>query len=677
MVAPSPLRNARFSPCSTRRWRPDPAPHRLQPPGPLRQRQALRTRLHEGRAVPTRNLHPISPAQTPISPRRTRLYKDDPVLANPGAAHSPSSKLPLVLSSNPASLSPAPALSRVLCSTLRDQTILAMAAVVELDNYKETLTPWNPNAKSQLYAIVDMGRHNKNVFPPENIAEVVATLNKFKSISIDYGVPDDQFLILATQAMRTAENGGELAEALGQGTKENPKGLTVSILRGPVETLCGAVMGIRSGLVNVDGGALFMDLGGGSVQMTWVDTNQADYALAGANAGVSMEFGAAKLMEILSQPDAVRTQALDELNDKMLRAYTALCEKFPALNAIKTAYENGDKHSKVKVYMCGGGFRGYGSMLMFNDKTSPYPIPSTNGYTAPGKLFKDTKTMLRVNKEEKDRIFGLSKRRREQFPAIVTVIDAFIKTVPNIKDVTFSAGSNRQGALMMKLPEDIRESNPLDVLAIVSAEQRPILEAVSQIIQDALPSNVDFSDTPTVFTAGLGALFVRDIWGRAGYDHDTNTSYALNHAIIRDPEAPGLTHVGRALLALTSSARWGGNLGSLDAKLFKGLSSIVENKSKDSPAWAGYIGAVADVIANVLPAFPQSVDQVKKAISITSNFKEAVDKDKLVLTIGVTSNDHTKGINLDELVELLEGVAKKSGGKKPSFKVSAKINLQS
>ncbi|KAK7424882.1 retrograde regulation protein 2 [Neonectria punicea] len=587
-----------------------------------------------------------------------------------------------------------------------------MAAIVELDNYKETLTPWDPGAKSQLYAIVDMGSNgirfsitslaapttrlllpvyadraaislydvllqNNNVFPPETITLVTTTLNKFKAISVDYGVPDDQFLILATQAMRTADNGGDLAEALKRGTKENPKGLTVSVLRGAVETLCGAVMGVRSGLVNVDGGALFMDLGGGSVQMTWVDTKQEDYAVAGANAGVSMEFGAARLIEILSQPEEVRTQALDELDSKMQKAYAALCDQFPVLNAIKTAYENGDKHSKVKVYMCGGGFRGYGSMLMYNDKTSPYPIPSANGYTAPGKLFKDTEKMLRVNKEEKDRIFGLSKRRRQQFPAIVAVIDSFIKTVPNIKDVTFSAGSNRQGALMMKLPEDIRESNPLDVLGTVSAEERPILEAVSQLIQDALPTSVDFSDTPTVFTAGLGPLFVRDIWGRAGYDSDTNSSYALNHAIIRDPEAPGLTHVGRALLALTASARWGGNLGSMDAKVFKGLSSIVENKSKDSPAWAGYIGAVADVIANVLPSFPKSVDQVKKAISITSSYKEAVDKDKLILTIEVTSNDHTKGINLGELVELLEGVAKKSGGEKPSFKVSAKINLRS
>jgi retrograde regulation protein 2 len=31
--------------------------------------------------------------------------------------------------------------------------------IITLDNLSQTLTPWNPQGESQLYAIVDMGRY--------------------------------------------------------------------------------------------------------------------------------------------------------------------------------------------------------------------------------------------------------------------------------------------------------------------------------------------------------------------------------------------------------------------------------------------------------------------------------------------------------------------------------------
>ncbi|KAH6997913.1 Ppx/GppA phosphatase family-domain-containing protein [Ilyonectria sp. MPI-CAGE-AT-0026] len=580
-----------------------------------------------------------------------------------------------------------------------------MDNLITLENLKEKLPPWNPNSENQLFAIVDMGsngirfsitslaqpttrlllpvyanrarislfdilRKNDNLFPKETIGEVVDTLLRFKRISIEYGVPDGQFTVLATQAMRTASNAADMLTAI----NERTKGISMNILDPTVETLFGAVMGSRSGLVNADDGALFLDMGGGSVQMTWVKTGPEGYEIVSAKNGTSLKFGAVALMDILNDEKKTHGQALKELDAGMSQAYDDLCSAFPDLKAIKDAYENGNKQSKVNVYMCGGGFRGYGSMLMHNDATYPYPIASTNAYTAPGKLFKKVDKMSKVNeKEEGERIFGMSKRRRAQFPAIALVIEAFIKVVPNIGNVSFSGGSNRQGALMMMLPFEIRESNPIDVLAAVSEEERPIFDAVSGLLQDALPREVDFSEIPTVFTAGLDGLFVRDIWGRAGYDKDADAAYALNNAILRDPEAPGLTHLGRALLALTGSARWDGHLGPDDAKLFKGLTGIVESQSEDSPVWAAYIGVVANVIAAILPVFPKNADEVKKTIRITSSIK----KHRVVLLIGVASNDITRGLNLDELVKVIEGAAKKRKEKSRSFKISAKIHLLS
>lgn len=42
-----------------------------------------------------------------------------------------------------------------------------------------------------------------------------------------------------------------------------------------------------------------------------------------------------------------------------------------------------------------------------------------------------------------------------------------------------------------------------------------IFDVVLGLLRDALPREVDFSETPTIFTAGLDELFVRDNWGRA------------------------------------------------------------------------------------------------------------------------------------------------------------------
>ncbi|KAF5012246.1 hypothetical protein FDECE_1705 [Fusarium decemcellulare] len=572
---------------------------------------------------------------------------------------------------------------------------------ITIDNLSKNITPWDPNEESHLYAIVDMGSNGIRFsitslappftrllrpiyaarapislftaledtpkgreFPEKTIKDVAKTLGRFHQLAVQHGVPQNHIIILATEATRSAANKGELLKAITDATK----GLKVNILAPAVETLFGAVMGSRSGLVDVNGGALFLDLGGGSVQMTWVDTSNPNYGVDAAKAGVSLPYGAAKLTNTLKNESVeIQTQHISELQTLMKNAFENLCTAFPALK------DKMSRHTPIDVFMCGGGFRGYGSMLMYNDPVKPYPIPSTNGYTAPGELFSKVEHMLKKNEQEKDRIFGLSKRRRDQFPAIAKVIEAFLKVVPNIGKVTFCGGSNRQGALMMKLPDDIRHSNPLHILAGVTPEERPVFDAVRELLKDAIPKDVDISTVPTVLTTGLDDLFIRDIWARQGYDADSNTSFALHDAITRDADAPGLAHVARALLALTTSARWGGNLGPLDLQLQQSLSQLLESQDNDAPFWAAYIGAVAGAIATVLPVLPRSASELKKAISIESCLEKGEKKKNTIkLTIEVASANKA-GVSLDDIADKVEGAAKKNGGKKPNFKISAQV----
>lgn len=444
-------------------------------------------------------------------------------------------------------------------------------------------------------------------FPPETIALVAATMSRFWRIADTYGVPREHFSIVATEAMRWARNAADMVDAINR-----EAGVGVHVLAPEMETLFGAVMGSRSSFGALKRGGLFLDLGGGSVQMTWVDTRMDNYEIEAAHAGVSMPFGAARLTRILEDTDdlEVRTTERARLRTSMSVAFKKLCERFPVLAEEATLDES--RGGGVDVYFCGGGFRGYGSILMHTDPIQPYPIPSVGTYTVSGDLFIKMETMREVNDTFEGKIFGMSKRRRRQFPAVLEVIRGFIEEVPSIRTATFCIGSNREGALLMKLPPVLRESDPLLALASVDikVEEMPAVEVALNILREATPERPGVPGLPTVFSLGLGPLFFPMIWNRMGEDEVSNAAFALHRAVTRDPSAPGLTHLTRAVLGVTAAARWGGNLGPLDAELHSRLKALLDRAHGEAFFWAEYIGTVAGVMATFISARPKRVEDV-------------------------------------------------------------------
>lgn len=385
-------------------------------------------------------------------------------------------------------------------------------------------------------------------------------------------------------------------------------GVGVHVLAPEIETLFGAIMGSRSSFVNIDRGGLFLDLGGGSVQMAWADTRLPEYEVKAALAGVSLPFGAARFIHVLQGDAKVAATQKEVLRSGMRSAFAILCEKFPSLKECLAAGQGLD------VYLCGGGFRGYGSMLMHNDPVQPYPIPSVGEYTVPGSFFSQTRRMQEVNEEFGGKIFAMSKRRRSQFPAVLEVLEAFIAAVPAIRTATFCTGSNRDGALLMKLPRELRESNPLEALANVSPADKPVIDAATAVLRDALPKDQDLSSVPTIFSLGLVPLFVQRIWYRLGEDVYTNAAYVLHEAVTRDPKAAGLTHLARAVLGMTATARWGSSLGPIDAQLYTGLKGLLDAANKTSGFWAEYLGVVANILGIVIPFKPKKAEDITNAI---------------------------------------------------------------
>ena len=121
--------------------------------------------------------------------------------------------------------------------------------------------------------------------------------------------------------MRTAKNKDVILEAIAQSSS-----MKVEILSPPMESLFGA-MGARSGFQHVDG--LFMDLGGGSVQMTYVNSNLTpEYYTLAAEAAKSLPYGAAKLTEALTD-NVTALEARLNLMKEMKETFRGMAQSFP------------------------------------------------------------------------------------------------------------------------------------------------------------------------------------------------------------------------------------------------------------------------------------------------------------------------------------------------------------
>ncbi|KAK8049534.1 hypothetical protein PG994_011264 [Apiospora phragmitis] len=574
-----------------------------------------------------------------------------------------------------------------------------MAAVTEavtLANFEAKMPKWTPDLPNHLYALVDMGSNGIRFsisdlsppqtrllkclykeraaislfdalssspstallkFPAETITLVSQTLARFKAIADGYGVPPGHTTVLATEAMRRAENAASMLEAV-----YTASGLGICVLAPEVETLFGSV-GARSGFAEVDG--LFLDLGGGSVQMTYLNSAMDVYEVAAAQSGLSLPFGAAKLIKIIQSGEVKQQEtARSDLNTGMQKAFVDLQSRFPTLKA------SSSDTAGIDVYLCGGGFRGYGSMLMHNDPIQPYPIPAVGAYTVPGSFFKESKRMRRVNEEYEGKIFGMSNRRREQFPAIATVVEALISSVQNIRSVTFCSGGNREGALLMKLPKHVRESRPLSLLRQPGdTTSDATLLSVIETLKSAVPSGFDAQDLYTVFTLDLGPLFVEAIWARLGQPDSTNAAYELHRAITRDPSVPGFTHLARATLALTLCARWGSDLGPVDRQLLSSLRQLACASSPEVVFWAEYFGAVAAVLTTLCPTEPKSPEELGNIVRFRAVTTQGKKKDRIELTILVSANA-SRGIELASLQSLFKNIGKQ---KKNPYTVNRKV----
>ncbi|SMQ51451.1 unnamed protein product [Zymoseptoria tritici ST99CH_3D7] len=427
----------------------------------------------------------------------------------------------------------------------------------------------------------------------KTMAAVVSSYKQFKRTCEDFGVPQNNITVLATEATRTAVNSEEF-----RGRIKAKVGWDVTMLPKEEEGRVGA-MGVASSLPEVSG--LVMDLGGGSTQLSWLvksrDGGEVRMPEPGA---VSMPYGAAAMSRRLA--DAERSGTTAQLKDEIR---TAVQNAYASLMVPKYLDDAAKANGGFTLYLSGGGFRGWGYVLMSQHRVSPYPIPVINGFKASRNEFLSTDQVKAAaaasleHGEGQDELFRISERRAGQVPAVAFLVNVLAEALPHIKEVRFCQGGVREGFLFSSLSSDVKAQFPLVVATESVAKATSPLPVVA-LLQAALPKDLD-RDAAKAFAPDRLEAFANLIYYHSSHSKDLQASAALRcttSGVLAGVH--GILHESRTLIALLLCARWGGSVPPTDEQFKPSLEQLVE--SPWTLWWINYIGAVAGLIASVYPA---------------------------------------------------------------------------
>lgn len=430
----------------------------------------------------------------------------------------------------------------------------------------------------------------------KTIAAVVSSYKQFKRTCQDFNVPPENIKVLATEATRTAVN----SEHFRRQIKEQV-GWDVAMLAKEEEGRVGA-MGVASSLPTVSG--LVMDLGGGSTQLSWLIKNTShEEVQMPENGSVSMPYGAAAMSRRLAEAERNGTtrQLRNEIKAAVVDAYASLHVPAELTDAAR-------KQEGFTLYLSGGGFRGWGYVLMSQHRVNPYPIPVINGFKVSRQEFLSTDQVKAAaassleHGEAQDELFRVSERRAGQVPAVAFLVNVLAEALPLVKEVRFCQGGVREGFLFSTLPPEIKAQYPLIVATESVAKPtspRPVVALLQSSIPETTKGTVD--DPLQIFIPDLLEAFANLIYYHGSHSKDLQATAALRSTTSGLlAGVHGVLHESRTLIALLLCARWGGAVPPSDEQFKRGLEQLVE--SPWTLWWINYLGAVAGLVASIYPA---------------------------------------------------------------------------
>ena len=427
------------------------------------------------------------------------------------------------------------------------------------------------------------GEGGKGPIPQEVIDEVISALLRFKRTCEDFGVRKDRVRVVATEATRNAVNSQDYRKQI-----ELKTDWKVEMLAKEDEGKIGA-MGIASSFSSVKG--LALDLGGGSVQMSWLIAKDGQVETS-PKGSVSFPYGAAALTKLLEgAPGAGQLEILQkELSTNLEIALNDL--EIPSDLTEDAENENG-----FTLYLSGGGFRGWGYILMSLHATKPYPIPIINGFRVPRSSFLPILSESSID----DSIFRISSRRASQVPAVTFLITALTRSLPSISNIYFAQGGIREGLLFSTLPANVRSQDPLVAATLEYAP--PSTSVLVALLQSSIPpTSVNNPNNPTASFYSLEFLtsIIHLLTAHAHLPKDIRSATALRSTTTGLlASAHGISHDARAILALVLCERWGSELSPSDTEFH---AKLIELAGSEASWWAKYVGRVARGIGDIFPA---------------------------------------------------------------------------
>ena len=447
--------------------------------------------------------------------------------------------------------------------------------------------------------------------PDTTTQQVIKTLLRFKRTCNDFGVPANQIRIVATEATRKAVNSKDFRKIIQDATD-----WTVELLPKEMEGRIGS-LGVASSYENVAG--LMMDLGGGSTQLTWIMTEDGEISMS-ERGSVSLPYGAAALTQSL--------QTLGPVGSKEYQAFEreVVADLKTAIRDIEipeVLFDQARSSSGLHIYLSGGGFRGWGFVLMSEHAISPYPIPIINGFRSDISTFRDTQAVqAAVSRKDAPGVFRVSARRAGQVPAVAFLVTCLSQALPSVTDVYFCQGGVREGMHFADMDAKYRRHSPL--VTMTQPHARPSTVEIVKILDEAVRPSSTFIHTGklggTMLTAFVQGMFahmahVKDFQGGAALRSTTTGIFS---------DAHGLSHEQRALLALLLCERYGGYkaLSPTEQDFYRRMFRIVPT---GMGWWCMYIGRVAAVLADVYPAGVVKEERVKVSSQLDEDKKVCID----------------------------------------------------
>ncbi|MEZ2129187.1 MULTISPECIES: exopolyphosphatase [unclassified Sinorhizobium] len=350
----------------------------------------------------------------------------------------------------------------------------------------------------------------------ESVARALASLHRFKALS-DQARAATMY-VLATAAAREASNGPEFihqAESILQ--------RKVRVLSGEEEARFSA-LGIISGFFNPDG--IAGDLGGGSLELIDIKGKE-------MGRGVTLPLGGLRLAEYA---------------DGSIQKARSFARKH-----VKTA-ELLQKGEGRTFYAVGGTWRNIAKLHM---EMIGYPLHMMQGYEVPLDVMIQFLDQVAEARDSKEPAFqAISKHRRTLLPfgaiAMREVLNAMRPSM-----ISFSAQGVREGYLYSLLTDAEQRSDPLIAaageLAILRARSPEHARELAEWTGRMMPL-FGVRETEEESRYRQAACLLADISWRAHPDY--RGLQALN--VIAHSSFVGITHPGRAFIALTNYYRFEG-----------------------------------------------------------------------------------------------------------------------